>query len=176
MKLDDRDAARFWRKVDKSGGAEACWPWTAGRDAGGYGQFRLTDKLQRASRVAVILSGRAIPAGSCVCHACDNPRCCNPSHLWVGTQAENLRDRDAKGRAVIGKALMARRRSYAGEGHPNAKLTDSAIRAIRAAVALGAQTQREIAAMWGVDRSTVSQIARGVAWGHVGQIGGAHHG
>lgn len=86
---------RFWAKVDRSGD---CWVWTAYRNRNGYGQFWFNRSLHLAHRVSWILTNGSIPDGLCVLHQCDNPPCVNPAHLWVGTQVENIADRDAKGR------------------------------------------------------------------------------
>jgi hypothetical protein len=89
---------RFWPKVQKRG-ADECWPWAAGLNSNGYGRFQIGSTEQEgAHRVAYRLERGSIAAGLCVCHSCDNPRCCNPAHLWLGTSAENTRDRDLKGR------------------------------------------------------------------------------
>ncbi len=95
-------AARFWPKVDRSG--PACWPWIGARNPGGYGNFGIGYRTHRASRVAYELTFGPIPAGMFVCHSCDNPPCCNPEHLFLGTNADNLRDMATKGRATGGKA------------------------------------------------------------------------
>lgn len=96
---------RFWSKVDRSGGPEACWPFTGSINVQhGYGQFRLGKQVARAHRVAVVLGDppREIPAGMYVLHSCDNPRCCNPAHLRVGTQSENNKDQYARYRRPAG--------------------------------------------------------------------------
>lgn len=93
---------RFSSKVDRSGGPAACWPWKgAWRTEKGYGRIlkdRRKGRALRAHRVAWELAHGPIPLGLCVCHACDNPPCCNPAHLFLGTMLDNNRDRDAKDR------------------------------------------------------------------------------
>lgn len=91
-------AERFWAKVDKSAGANACWPWTASRSPKGYGKFMLDGTPRVASRLAWQLTFGPIEDGFYVLHHCDNPSCCNPAHLWLGTKAENNADMIRKGR------------------------------------------------------------------------------
>lgn len=74
---------RFWSKVDMSGGPTACWPYTGCCDLpGGYGQVRVGGHLEKAHRVAFTLATGEIAPGEMVLHSCDNPPCCNPSHLF----------------------------------------------------------------------------------------------
>lgn len=96
---------RFWAKVDRSGGADACWEWTAACFKAGYGAIRLTivgvtKWTETAHRVAYSLVYGQIPDGMYICHHCDNPPCCNPNHLFADTQAANVADMVAKGRHV----------------------------------------------------------------------------
>jgi hypothetical protein len=96
-----RDIGRFWEKVDRRGFFD-CWPWLGVRDHKGYGQFSTGGRaggMHGAHRFAVQLTGATIPAGMFVLHHCDNPPCVNPAHLYVGTNADNMRDMWARGRA-----------------------------------------------------------------------------
>ena len=95
----ERSATRFWAKVDLGHDADECWPWTASvfKNRGCYGKFqagtnRETRKAVYAHRWAYEWSKGPIPPGMCVLHSCDNPPCCNPAHLSLGTRADNLAD------------------------------------------------------------------------------------
>ena len=88
---------KFWNKVDRRG-PDDCWPWLKGKDRKGYGQTTIAYQHHRAHRLAWELANGPIPAGLCVLHRCDNPPCCNPGHLWLGTQRDNAHDAIAKGR------------------------------------------------------------------------------
>lgn len=81
---------RFWNNVIKN--PEGCWGWRAYKDPNGYGQMSVMGKLQRAHRISYTLHYGVIPKGMMVCHKCDNPECTNPDHLFLGTNADNMRD------------------------------------------------------------------------------------
>jgi hypothetical protein len=89
---------RFWDKVVKS---ELCWLWSGARNPKGYGRFYANGKFHNAHRFALILSGIVVPNNSQACHHCDNPPCVRPSHLFVGTKSENMKDAIRKGRVVV---------------------------------------------------------------------------
>ena len=98
--------AAFWKRVDRSGGDDACWPWRGSFRGGRAGSSRygitrwLGHKKRAVHRIAFELTNGPITPEVFVCHACDNPPCCNPRHLWAGDAASNMKDRDAKGRGV----------------------------------------------------------------------------
>lgn len=89
---------RFWAKVDRSGGEESCWPFLGVRDHKGYGRLHTQAGSRLAHRVAWELTNGELQANLCALHTCDNPPCCNPSHLRLGTDADNKRDMHSKGR------------------------------------------------------------------------------
>ena len=95
-------AQRFWSKVDPAP-SECCWEWTACKSSDGYGSFKLNYQNLGAHRVAYTLAKGEIPEGLIVRHTCDNPVCCNPDHLILGTLAQNNADRQERNRQAKGK-------------------------------------------------------------------------
>ncbi len=96
---------RFWVKIDRSGGPDTCWPWTASRWPNGYGRFSVGGRIEYAHRVAYELDrSHPLPAERpFVLHHCDNPACCNARHLFSGTHTDNMADMLAKGRGRWGR-------------------------------------------------------------------------
>ena len=91
-------AEKLWSLIERG---EGCWTWRGRTNVRGYGHFHAPAiQAVLAHRAAFMLTKGEIPKGMLVCHACDNPPCCNPEHLWLGTSADNNHDRDAKGRHV----------------------------------------------------------------------------
>lgn len=144
---------RFWARVTQGGD---CWEWRAERLRGGYGRLRVEGRKMLAHRVAWTLANGPIPDGVFVCHRCDNPPCCNPSHLFLGTHLDNTRDRDRKGRNV----------NLLGEQHALAKLTAEKVQEIRALTQRG-WTRAAIGRRFGVTDRCVASVISGRTWRHL---------
>lgn len=162
-------AERFWSHVD-IGSPDECWEWQAYRDHRGYGTFGFAAGDTRwAHRVAWELTNGPIPDGMLACHRCDNPPCCNPGHLFLGSYADNNSDAKAKGRTARGERHSSRTRPESvrrGERHHAAKLTAEQVQEIRDQITAG-DSHGVIAARYGVTRSNVNHIARGKSWSGV---------
>lgn len=154
---------RFWSKVDRSGGPDACWPWTASRRLNGYGQFGVRAEGKDLApalshRVAYELTNGLIPDGMHICHSCDNPPCCNPAHLWAGSRKDNMTDCSSKGR-------VAKNPSH-GEANGNSKLTEDDVRHILELRKQGL-SQHAISRAVNVPRPTIKDIVTGFRWRHI---------
>ena len=158
--MPDRPTAeeRFWAKVNKT---DSCWLWTAGTRSGGYGQFHADGarKSLEAHRYAwEMANGDPVPSGMCVLHRCDVRLCVNPSHLFLGTKADNVADMDKKGRRATNPLR--------GEKHRQAILSATDVLMIRARLAAGA-SQRDVARSFGISQPTVSAINVKRIWRHI---------
>jgi HNH endonuclease len=181
------ETAAFHARVDRSGGPDSCWPWLGSRFTTGYGEVWFGHRNRLAHRVAYELANGPIPSSSqAVCHTCDNPLCCNPAHLWLGTVVENIADMDRKGRRTVLRGLWHWSKSkperYArgdrngsrqhpervpkGEAHGQAKLTDrqalEILRRRRAGEGGGA-----LAREFGVSTDTVRLLYQRKSWRHL---------
>lgn len=130
-----------------------CIKFGGSKDYSGYGLKRKEGKLYRAHRLAWIEQNGDIPDGLFVCHKCDNPSCVNVNHLFLGTNSDNMKDMYKKGRG----------NNYFKLHNPNRKINQTIANKIKELRKLGI-TQQEIATTYGVDRSLVSQIDRGLIW------------
>lgn len=137
----------FWERMTMTD--SGCWEWQGYRNAQGYGCYYPTGKKFLSHRHAYALTHGPVPHGLLVLHKCDNPPCCNPDHLFLGTHADNSADMCAKGRH--------RTTPLRGTSHPEAKFTADEIRSIRNRVAAG-ESRTTLARELGVSISTISLI------------------
>jgi len=165
----------FWSKM-RIGDPNECWEWVGHKCRKGYGVIYLWDrgasrKVQfRGHRVSYFLHYGNDPGEMLVCHKCDNPPCCNPHHLWLGTNSDNMRDAISKGRKtkfLRGEAHPWYGRSCAGELCPNARITEEQARYVISRYSAGGITQVALAREIGISQPHISEIVRGVSWSHL---------
>ncbi len=140
---------RFWEHVIKSDAG--CWNWS-GIIIDGYGYLSVGSQARRANRLSWKLHFGSIPDHLCVLHRCDNRRCVNPEHLFLGTPADNAADMVRKGRSLTG-----------AKNH-KAKLNPKQVALIRMLYGTGKHLQRELATNFGVSQRSISCIVRGETW------------
>lgn len=158
---------RFWSKVDMDN-PRGCWEWTAGVFDNGYGSFRMDAKNYRAHRLAWSICNGEIPDGMIVMHTCDNPLCCNPTHLKIGTHRENTLDMyDKKRKTKNGSsAISDRMESIKAKRGKRNKVTDSQVVLIRALVDGGVKIS-VLAEIFHITKCQIWNIATCKAHGNV---------
>lgn len=152
-------AHKYWARVD-AGPAEVCWEWLGPiSHKGGYAVVIHHSKRVGAHRLSWILTRGPIAPGLVVRHICDNPKCCNPNHLELGTHYDNVQDMINRGRRVPSAAK--------GTRNCKAKLTDRQVRQIRAEYAAGSSSTIRLAKKYGVSQGLISQIVLNRIWRHI---------
>jgi hypothetical protein len=161
--------ARFYAKVDISQGLDGCWIWTGAIAKGGYGSFGINGTSQLAHRVAWTLHDGDHLRDLCVLHRCDNRRCVNPAHLFIGTQADNIADMVQKKRHTRGKSHIWSRnlKRAQGENNGRAKLTEQDVNAIRQQYAHGNISLKQLGRNYGVSATTIKSIVTRKIWRNV---------
>lgn len=145
---------RLWLRVAVGSGDE-CWEWQGAINSHGYGTIR-DHCLSRGCHVVAHESRVGpVPAGMMVCHTCDNRKCCNPTHLYLGTATDNARDRDNRGRS----------NTAFGGRCGQAKLDNAKVALIRHLVSCGVK-QRKLAALYGVTPMVISNVWLRKSWRH----------
>ena len=151
---------RFWSKVDKRD-LDDCWEWQASLDTRGYGNLGIPKNdgtgryiTQRAHRMAwEFTNGKLEGSVQHLCHTCDNRKCVNPAHLFIGNAKVNMADCISKGRL----------NDRSGENNPRAKVTEDIVRAVRAETL----TLSKLMAKYNLPQTTVSDIRRRSTWKHI---------
>ena len=156
--MDAKSIIRFKAGVNVAGPNE-CWEWTRSKNHDGYGGIKISGQVRAAHRVAYELWTGPIPGGLCVLHTCDNPPCCNPSHLWLGTRIDNNRDKVQKGRSGRGH------KRNQGTKNGRAIISEDDVRSIRRLASK--LSRQELGTQYGVHPRTVSNIIRRETWRHI---------
>jgi len=156
MQISEKHLQNFWNKVEV-GSEDSCWNWQACKTLDNYGLIKINGKMWRAHRVSwIIANEQDVPKGMLVCHHCDNPSCVNPSHLFLGTHADNMRDKNEKGRCAHNR----------GEKGGGAKLTKEEV----VEIFYDTDTQAKIAKKHGIAQSMVHFIKTHKRWSHITKL------
>lgn len=154
---------RFWSKVSKAG-PDDCWPWNGANTSSdsthgrGHGRIRYMGKLLMAHHMSWMIAGNVLPENKYLLHTCDNPRCVNPNHLYVGTIQDNTDDMRQRGREKYASI---------GEDNPSAKITETIVIQILSLYWIDGYSQQAIADHIGIDQTTISRIIRRDTWSFV---------
>lgn len=161
-------AERLWARVKKK--RNGCWEWNGARSPSGHGSMRLGKGHISTHRLSFELAYGPIPSRMFICHRCDNPPCVNPEHLFLGTPADNMRDRDSKGRGATGRRNGRHTKpecTARGEQCGRTKLTTRQVLDIREAYANERISMRALGAIYGISHTQVRYVVRGLSWAHL---------
>lgn len=167
--ISNSDRMRFFAKVEKLATEAGCWIWMSATRGHGYGSFAFNKKCVGAHRLSWEMENGPIPNGMAILHCCDTPLCVRPDHLRLGTQLDNIEDRERKGRGNISvaweKSLTVPR--HKGEDNASSKLTNELVLRIRETHALGGVTQKQLSQGFKVSHSLINQIILRRIWKHI---------
>jgi hypothetical protein len=162
--LTSEDKKNFWDQV-KIGDANECWEWRGRKNRAGYGALWIVSANFFAHRISFSLENGPIKPGLLICHTCDNPPCCNPSHLFLGTQQDNLKDMYTKGRGKkppLNKGVGFKK----GEGHFMARLTEEKVVSLRKRYANG-ENAGALSRELGMSKSSIRHLIKRRSWKHL---------
>lgn len=167
ININQSDICKFWGRVERGSETE-CWPWLSSKSKLGYGKMSIGRKHIRANRFALVASGIEIPENMCACHTCDNPSCCNPNHLWIGSQADNQKDRAAKGRSSRGERNPSKTHPelFCGEKHHASILTEEIVSELRRNPPIGLNISAE-SLKYSISPGGLRAAIVGSTWRHV---------
>lgn len=134
---------------------DGCWEWSGYIDNYGYGRIMTKDGPQRTHRVSYCVHHGEIPSGLSVLHHCDNRKCINPAHIYVGTQKQNMADKVGRGRALTG--------NNRGTAHPAAKIADADVYEIRKSK----DSNPTLAKKYGLTPAAIGMVKRRRTWSHL---------
>ena len=153
MQLTEKDIARFWAKVDVRGEDE-CWEWSGAHDRDGYGTMNVGARPYGAHRIVLAMTTGGTPDSRLACHMCHNPGCVNPTHLYWGTPADNVRDMMGAGR----------QRFLRGEEAASSKMSREQVVAVRDEYTTGELSQTALAEKYAISQGAISKIVRNETW------------
>jgi len=156
MKPKKNKLTDVWGRIDKKSEDE-CWEWVGGKDTYGYGIIMIDQVSWRSHRVVYTLTYNTIPDKLCVLHSCDNPACCNPKHLWLGTKQDNSIDMVKKGRHCDVRGIK----------HGRCKLLERDVLEIRRLYSSGNYSKTELSKKYNVGRTQITRIINNESWKHI---------
>lgn len=149
--MNTDDLIRFWSRVDKTPNTNNCWEWKNPTHPFGYGRFGVAGRNYLAHRLSYQIHYGSITSKDCVLHKCDNPRCVNPQHLFIGSRADNAIDRTLKGRTLRGSQV------------PTSKFTEQQIQDIK----YSNLSIQELCIKYRAGYGTIWSIRKGYNWRHI---------
>lgn len=166
------DYKRFWKKVEITANPDKCWNWTAshlmGEGKQPYGKISFNKIFYFAHRISYLMHYKEDPREMCVLHKCDNPRCVNPAHLFLGTNDDNVQDKKSKGRH---RGFKMKPKSYEGTArgvnHGMSKLNNQNVIQIKEEYCKGGITYQQLGSKYGVSKKTILNIINNRTWKHV---------